>query len=87
VRVISTPIIIIIIIIISAGLLCYIRIRFSNVYRPKQIKHFSDELFESSDQSINQSIWRIFIAPLKIKFHRGASTRRHNHTGTILNDI
>ena len=26
-------------------------------------------------QSINQSIWRIFIAPLKIKFHRGASTR------------
>ena len=26
----------------------------------------------SSDQSINQSIWRIFIAPLKIKFHRGA---------------
>ena len=38
-------------------------------------------------QSINQSIWRIFIAPLKIKFHRGASTRRHNHTGTILNDI
>ena len=39
------------------------------------------------NQSINQSIWRIFIAPLKIKFHRGASTRRHNHTGTILNDI
>jgi len=22
------------------------------------------------NQSINQSIWRIFIAPLKIKFHR-----------------
>jgi len=40
-----------------------------------------------SYKSINQSIWRIFIAPLKIKFHRGASTRRHNHTGTILNDI
>ena len=44
-------------------------------------------LAKSEDQSINQSIWRIFIAPLKIKFHRGASTRRHNHTGTILNDI
>jgi len=29
---------------------------------------------ENNNQSINQSIWRIFIAPLKIKFHRGAYT-------------
>jgi len=28
-----------------------------------------------TDQSINQSIWRIFIAPLKIRFHRGADSR------------
>ena len=75
-RVISTPIIIIII--ISAGLLCYIRIRFSNVYRPKQIKHFSDELFESSDNTSTlfsatlnnpDHVLHCLLPPLKITGH------------------